>query len=89
MTNALRVLIDGQWREADAASVFQAEDPSTGNKIDRVVPVSRWSDCDAALTAATKAAHELEQIPAQRIADFLDAYAASIETFSSDNARAA
>jgi NADP-dependent aldehyde dehydrogenase len=79
MTNELRVLIDGQWREADAASVFQAEDPSTGNRIDRVVPVSRWSDCDAALSAATKAAHELEQVPSEKIADFLDGYAASID----------
>jgi len=77
--NPLRVLIDGQWREADAASVFQAENPSTATRIDRIFPVSRWSDCDAALAAATKAAHELEQISGERIAEFLEGYAASID----------
>ncbi len=77
--DVMRVLIDGEWKEADAASFFQAENPSTGRKIDRTFPVSRWSDCDAALTAATKAAHELEQVPAEKIAEFLDSYAAQID----------
>jgi NADP-dependent aldehyde dehydrogenase len=77
---AAKIWIDGEWRSADNASVFRAENPSTGKKIDRAFPVSRWSDCDAALTAATKAARELEHVPAEKIATFLDLYARGIET---------
>jgi len=77
--DAMRVLIDGECREADAAAVFQAENPSTGRKINRTFPVSRWSDCDAALTAAAKAAQELEQVPSEKIAEFLEEYAAGID----------
>ncbi len=75
-----KVWIGGKWREADAASVFQTENPSTGKKIDRDFPVSRWSDCDAALDAAVEAAHVLEQLSAEKIAGFLEAYAAGIDS---------
>ena len=42
-------------------------------------PISRWSDCDAALNAATKAAAELRTIDPAKIAAFLEAYATNIE----------
>jgi NADP-dependent aldehyde dehydrogenase len=42
--------------------------------------VSRWSDCDAALSAAAAAAIELRELPAERIGRFLTAFAAGIES---------
>ena len=50
------VLLAGTWRQADAASTYQAENPATGERLPEAYPVSRWSDCDAALTAAAAAA---------------------------------
>ena len=61
-----KVLIGGEWRESDAEGVFEPENPSTGEKLGREFPVSRWSDCDRALTAAVEAAHELEHVPVPR-----------------------
>lgn len=74
-----QVWIGGVWRAADAASVFQAENPSTGEKLARDFPVSSWKDCDAALTAAAQAAQALEKVSAEQIAGFLEAYASEIE----------
>jgi alpha-ketoglutaric semialdehyde dehydrogenase len=84
-----QVWIGGTWRGADAASVFQAENPSTGEKLARKFPVSSWKDCDAALTAAVEAAHALEKVPAAKIAGFLEAYATEIETAADALAAAA
>ena len=74
-----KVLIGGAWRESDAEGVFEPENPSTGEKLGREFPMSSWSDCDRALSAAVEAAHELEQIPPEKIAAFLEAYAAELE----------
>jgi alpha-ketoglutaric semialdehyde dehydrogenase len=74
-----KVLIGGEWRESEAEGVFEPENPSTGEKLGREFPISRWSDCDRALTAALEAAHELEKVPAEKIAAFLERYAAELE----------
>jgi 2,5-dioxopentanoate dehydrogenase len=74
-----QVLIDGKWRAADAEGTFHAENPAKAEALPLAFPISRWSDCDAALTAATKAAAELRTITPAKIAAFLDAYAANIE----------
>src|SRR5258707_11942744 len=74
-----QVLIDGKWRAADAEGTFHAENPAKGEALPVAFPISRWSDCDAALAAATKAAAELRTIEPAKIAAFLDAYAANIE----------
>jgi alpha-ketoglutaric semialdehyde dehydrogenase len=76
---ATQVLIDGKWRAADAEGTFHAENPAKGEALPLAFPISRWSDCDAALTAATKAAAELRVIEPEKIAAFLDAYANNIE----------
>ena len=76
---AASVLIDGKWRAADAEGTFHAENPAKGEALPIEFPTSRWSDCDAALTAATKAAAELRTIDPAKIAAFLDAYANNIE----------
>jgi alpha-ketoglutaric semialdehyde dehydrogenase len=73
------VLIDGTWRTAAATFTFQANNPATGEALPTHFPISEWEDCDAALTAATQAAAELRALSADRIADFLEAYARNIE----------
>jgi NADP-dependent aldehyde dehydrogenase len=83
-----QVLIDGKWRAADAEGTFHAENPAKGEPLALAFPISRWSDCDAALAAATKAAAELRTIDPAKIAAFLDAYAANIES-AADNIVAA
>src|SRR3981189_1095077 len=77
--DAAQVLIDGKWRAADAEGTFHAENPAKGEALPPAFPISRWSDCDAALNAATKAAAELRTTDPQKIAAFLDAYASNIE----------
>jgi len=74
-----KVLIGGEWRESDAEGVFEPVNPATGEKLGREFPVSRWSDCDRALTAAVEAAHELERAAPEKIAAFLEAYAKELE----------
>jgi NADP-dependent aldehyde dehydrogenase len=84
-----KVLIGGEWRESEAESVFEPENPSTGEKLGREFPVSGWSDCDRALTAAVEAAQELEKVPAERIAAFLEGYAAELDANADAIAEAA
>src|SRR5947199_4148087 len=74
-----QVLIDGKWRAADAEGTFHAENPAKGEALPLAFPISRWSDCDAALTAATEAAAELRVIGSAKIAAFLEGYAVNIE----------
>jgi alpha-ketoglutaric semialdehyde dehydrogenase len=69
------VLIDGRWRSAAAIGSFRAVDPATGLERPEVWPTSGWSDVDAALDAAVRAAAELATIPAARIGDFLERFA--------------
>lgn len=83
------VLMDGAWRAADAESEFYAESPATGERLDRAFPVSRWNDCDAALTAAADAAVELEKAAPEQIADFLELYAAALDASAEKLAQAA
>ncbi len=74
-----KVWIASEWQDSDAEGVFEPENPATGEKLGREFPVSRWSDCDRALTAALEAARELETTPAEKIAAFLEAYATELE----------
>jgi len=73
------ILIDGQWREADAIDTFRAEDPATCQPLPDEYPVSSWADCDAALTAAADAFREMRRLPGERLAAFLEQFAAEIE----------
>jgi NADP-dependent aldehyde dehydrogenase len=69
------VLIDGEWRQSSASGTFRAQNPATGDPFDDEYPISSWSDCDAALDAAVRAADALRGLDASKIADFLRAYA--------------
>ena len=73
------ILIDGQWRQADAIDTFRAENPATCEPMPDKYPVSSWSDCDAALAAAAEAFREMRRLPGERIAGFLEQFAAEIE----------
>ncbi|REK12896.1 MAG: aldehyde dehydrogenase (NADP(+)) [Planctomycetota bacterium] len=76
------VLIADTWRASASSGTFQAENPSTGEPLREVYPLSSWADIDAALEAATAAADELRQASPDRLADFLERYADAIEKHS-------
>ena len=73
------VLIAGEWRQAKYEHTFKASNPNKNELLPVEFPVSQWEDCDAALEAASQAARELRQLPASKIADFLECYADRIE----------
>ncbi len=73
------VLIAGQWRPAQSTGTFRAENPATREPLPDEYPVSGWTDCNAALSAAAAAFDELRTLPAERIAAFLDTFAVRIE----------
>ncbi|HZP68209.1 MAG TPA: aldehyde dehydrogenase family protein [Rudaea sp.] len=79
MKAAQPVLIDGDWRAADVVDTFRAEDPARAVAIGAHYPVSGARDLERALAAASSAAEALVQVPAWRIAAFLDAYADAID----------
>ncbi|WP_199096274.1 aldehyde dehydrogenase family protein [Dyella sp. ASV21] len=74
------LLIDGEWRAArELINAFRAENPATGEAIGPAYPVSGAADVEAALSAASLAASPLAATPPERVAAFLEAYAAGIE----------
>ncbi len=79
-----KVLIAGSWRESDSTGTFQAADPRTGQNLPDEYPVSSWSECEQALDAAAEAFEQLRQMPAERIAEFLELYADRIEARSAE-----
>lgn len=80
MSDQPQVLIGGQWRAADAPTgSFRAEDPTRAEAIGPAFPISGADDVEAALDAAASIAGELAAVPPERIADFLERYAAAID----------
>jgi alpha-ketoglutaric semialdehyde dehydrogenase len=73
------ILVAGRWRPAAATATFQAFDPTTVKPREAVWPLSSWADCDEALDAAVAAAADLARLPAERLAAFLERFAARIE----------
>ncbi len=73
------ILINGSWRAANSSSTFRVENPATTEPLPDEYPVSTWPDCDAALAAATEAAAELRTLDGEKIAAFLESFAAKIE----------
>jgi len=73
------ILLAGSWQPARAAGTFQADNPTTGQRLPDEFPVSSWEDCDRALTAAVAAAAELRRLSPTRLAAFLDRFAERIE----------
>lgn len=73
------VWVGGCWRPASAAGAFQATNPSNLQLLAPHFPLSTWSDLDEALDAAVKAHRQLRSLPVEKIAVFLESYAALIE----------
>ncbi|WP_430388825.1 aldehyde dehydrogenase family protein [Dyella sp. 20L07] len=74
------LLIDGGWQPArELVGEFRAENPTTGEPIGPSFPICGAADVEAAMVAAVAVADELAAAPAERIAAFLEAYAAGIE----------
>ena len=81
MTNpSQQVLINGQWRASSQSSVFSPINPTLGQPIALEFPVSQWSDCDEALTAANNAFRQLRTMAPEGFALFLEKYASLIES---------
>ena len=79
-TPALPVLIAGEWREATSSSTFEPTNPATMSSTGEVYPVSAEADVEAAVAAAATASQELAQAYPDTVADFLDDFAAGIES---------
>ncbi len=75
-----KVLIAGQWRDANQSGSFQALNPTTREPLPEQYPVSDWEDCEACLEAAAQAASTLREQPAGCAAGFLERFAERIES---------
>ena len=83
------ILVDGRWRAADACSTFASTNPSTGETLPGVYPVSRWADLDAALDAASTAFELMQDLPVESFASFLEGYANMLESSIAELAKLA
>ena len=80
MTNPTQqVLINGQWQSSSQSAVFSPINPTIGQSIAIEFPVSQWSDCEEALSAAANAFIKLRAMNPDAIALFLERYASLIE----------
>lgn len=79
MSEIAKVWLDGLWIESHGSETFTAVNPSTGTPIGDKYPVSDWVDCEQALAAADAVAQVMPEVPRDRIARFLEGYAAAIE----------
>lgn len=75
-----QIYIQGRWRDSTAAGTFQARNPMTGQLLPAHFPMSNWEDCDRALDGAQEAFGALREAPPIQIAEFLERYAALLES---------
>ncbi len=74
------ILIDGQWQQAQKPDgQFQAFNPQTGQTLDETFPISNASEIEVMLVAARRAMEEIGDTSAEKLANFLETYAANIE----------
>ena len=83
------VLINGQWRPAEAVDSFKAFNPTTGKECSAAWPISGSRDIDAVLSAASSAAVELRSIPDVQRAMFLEHYVSRLKHRTHDLVAAA
>ncbi len=70
-----QVLVGGRWRAGQCSGTFRAEDPALAEPLEDEYPISDWTDCDEALSAACSAARQLRAMDPARLGAFLDCYA--------------
>lgn len=73
------ILSGGRFLALAAKNTFAAVDPSTGERLPEVYPISPRDQLARMAEAAKKAAVALRGVPAERLAEFLERYAAAIE----------
>lgn len=73
------VLIGGAWRPAVSSGSFRAVDPATGAILPDEYPVSRIEDLEAALLAAARIIDDPRAPEPDRLAGFLEGFAARLE----------
>ncbi len=74
-----KILVGGEWKESSGSATFRSENPALAEPSPDQYPVSPWSDCDQALSAAGQVADALRSVPGDRIARFLERFAERIE----------
>jgi len=80
MSEVAKIWVDGLWAESNGSDTFAATDPCTGQELSERFPISNWLDCQQALAGAAAAFEALSTVGRTKIADFLDRYAAGIES---------
>ncbi len=84
------IFIAGSWRQdTSSKETFQAHNPKTGELLPDLFPVSEQCTLDEALLAGKMAAHELQSVSNESIAQFLEEYALEIEKRSEQLAEVA
>src|ERR1700722_17499271 len=78
-----QILVDGRWRKATGEETFRASNPATGETLATPFPISEWSDCNAALAAASRAVERMRELAPEQLAAFLENYASNIESSAS------
>ena len=73
------VFINGSWRASRSSGTFQAINPTTGDFIPALFPVSSWDDVDEALNAAQEAFVALRSVSVEQLARFLETFADLIQ----------
>ena len=79
MSKTQPVLIAGQWRDADAVSTFEPNNPVTKQPTGETYPVSSQSEVEEAIRAAAAASEQLQQRDPEDVARFLEVFADRIE----------
>ena len=73
------VLVAGSWRASKNSGKFQADNPTLGQMLPEVYPVSSREEVLEMLRAGSEAAEALRTVSGEAIAKFLETYAAGIE----------
>jgi len=73
------VLVGGAWRPAASNGSFRAVNPATGVPLPDEYPVSDIEDLEAALHAAARVIDEFPALEPDRLAGFLEGFAAALE----------
>jgi NADP-dependent aldehyde dehydrogenase len=78
------VLIAGEWRKSRAAGTFQADNPTLGQALPEIYPVSSREEVLEAIRAGSEAAEALRATSGAEIAQFLEGFADRIEARRQD-----
>jgi NADP-dependent aldehyde dehydrogenase len=73
------VLVAGSWRDSKSVGKFQADNPTLGQPLPEIYPVSSREEVLEMLRAGSEAAESLRSATGETIAGFLETYAAGIE----------